>query len=242
VQLLKRRREIKTRKMDRIIIAIDGYSSCGKSTMAKQMANQLNYIYVDTGAMYRAVTFYALCNNLISDTEFKKAELIAALSKINVSFSYNSELNCSETFLNNENIEEQIRGIKVSNYVSKIAQVKEVRAKLIEIQRDLGEKKGLVMDGRDIGSVVFPDAELKIFMTANYKVRAKRRFEELQAKGDQISLEAVTANIVSRDNDDTSRTENPLIQAEDAIVIDNSEISREEQLALALQLATDKIN
>ncbi|MEJ6736705.1 MAG: (d)CMP kinase [Flavobacteriales bacterium] len=228
--------------MDRIIIAIDGYSSCGKSTMAKQMANQLNYIYVDTGAMYRAVTFYALCNNLISDTEFKKAELIAALSKINVSFSYNSELNCSETFLNNENIEEQIRGIKVSNYVSKIAQVKEVRAKLIEIQRDLGEKKGLVMDGRDIGSVVFPDAELKIFMTANYKVRAKRRFEELQAKGDQISLEAVTANIVSRDNDDTSRTENPLIQAEDAIVIDNSEISREEQLALALQLATDKIN
>ena len=228
--------------MGRIIIAIDGYSSCGKSTMAKQMANQLNYIYVDTGAMYRAVTFYALCNNLISDTEFKKAELIAALSKINVSFSYNSELNCSETFLNNENIEEQIRGIKVSNYVSKIAQVKEVRAKLIEIQRDLGEKKGLVMDGRDIGSVVFPDAELKIFMTANYKVRAKRRFEELQAKGDQISLEAVTANIVSRDNDDTSRTENPLIQAEDAIVIDNSEISREEQLALALQLATDKIN
>ena len=228
--------------MDRIIIAIDGYSSCGKSTMAKQMANQLNYIYVDTGAMYRAVTLYALRNNLISDTEFKKAELIAALSKINVSFSYNSELNCSETFLNNENIEEQIRGIKVSNYVSKIAQVKEVRVKLIEIQRDLGEKKGLVMDGRDIGSVVFPAAELKIFMTANYKVRAKRRFEELQAKGDQISLEAVTANIISRDNDDTSRTENPLIQAEDAIVIDNSEISREEQLALALQLATDKIN
>lgn len=228
--------------MDRIIIAIDGYSSCGKSTMAKQMANQLNYIYVDTGAMYRAVTLYALRNNLISDTEFKKAELIAALSKINVSFSYNSVLNCSETFLNNENIEEQIRGIKVSNYVSKIAQVKEVRVKLIEIQRDLGEKKGLVMDGRDIGSVVFPAAELKIFMTANYKVRAKRRFEELQAKGDQISLEAVTANIISRDNDDTSRTENPLIQAEDAIVIDNSEISREEQLALALQLATDKIN
>jgi len=228
--------------MDRIIIAIDGYSSCGKSTMAKQMANQLNYIYVDTGAMYRAVTLYALRNNLISDTEFQKAELIAALSNINVSFSYNSELNCSETFLNNENIEEQIRGIKVSNYVSKIAQVKEVRVKLIEIQRDLGEKKGLVMDGRDIGSVVFPAAELKIFMTANYKVRAKRRFEELQAKGDQISLEAVTANIISRDNDDTSRTENPLIQAEDAIVIDNSEISREEQLALALQLATDKIN
>jgi len=228
--------------MDRIIIAIDGYSSCGKSTMAKQMANQLNYIYVDTGAMYRAVTLYALRTNLISDTEFKKAELIAALSNINVSFSYNSVLNCSETFLNNENIEEQIRGIKVSNYVSKIAQVKEVRFKLIEIQRNLGKKKGLVMDGRDIGSVVFPSAELKIFMTANYKVRAKRRFEELKAKGDQISLEAVTANIISRDNDDTSRTENPLIQAEDAIVIDNSEISREEQLALALQLANDKIN
>lgn len=228
--------------MDRIIIAIDGYSSCGKSTMAKQMANQLNYIYVDTGAMYRAVTLYALRNNLISTNEFNQEALINELSKIKVSFSYNSELNCSETFLNNENVEAQIRGLEVSNHVSKIAKIREVRVKLIEIQRELGEKKGLIMDGRDIGSVVFPEAELKIFMTANYKVRAKRRFDELQAKGDKISLAEVTENITSRDNDDTSRNENPLIQAEDAIVIDNSEISREEQLELALQLAKDKIN
>ena len=226
----------------KIIIAIDGYSSCGKSTMAKQIANHLNYIYVDTGAMYRAVALYALRNNFISKTEFNKLALIKALPQIKVSFSYNQELNCSETFLNNENVEQQIRGIEVSNHVSKIAQIKEVREKLVEIQRDLGKKKGLVMDGRDIGSVVFPDAELKIFMTAHYKVRAKRRFEELQAKGDNISLEEIEENISSRDNDDTSRTENPLIQAVDAVVIDNSEITREEQLKIALQLASDKIN
>lgn len=227
--------------MNKIIIAIDGYSSCGKSTMAKQMANQLNYIYIDTGAMYRAVALYAFRNNFISKDEFKKDELIAALPLIKVSFSYNSELNCSETFLNNENVEQQIRGIEVSNLVSKVAQIKEVRAKLVEIQRELGEKKGLVMDGRDIGSVVFPDAELKIFMTAHYKVRAKRRFEELKAKGDKISLEEIEDNISSRDNDDTSRTENPLIQAQDAVVIDNSNITREEQLRFALKLARDKM-
>jgi len=227
--------------MDKIIIAIDGYSSCGKSTMAKEMANQLNYIYVDTGAMYRAVALYALRNNFISTTFFNKEELVKALPQINVSFSYNSELNCSETFLNDENVEQQIRGIEVSSHVSKIAQIKEVRAKLVEIQRELGEKKGLIMDGRDIGSVVFPDAELKIFMTAHYKVRARRRFEELQVKGDKITLEEVEQNISSRDNDDTSRTENPLIQAADAVVIDNSEITREEQLKIALKLANDKI-
>ena len=228
--------------MDKIIIAIDGYSSCGKSTMAKQMANQLNYIYVDTGAMYRAVSLYALRNNLISAYEFNQQALINDLPNIKVSFSYNSELNCSETFLNNENVEQEIRGLEVSNLVSKVAQLKEVREKLIEIQRELGKTKGLIMDGRDIGSVVFPDAELKIFMTANYKVRAKRRFDELQKKGDKISLTEVVDNITSRDTDDTSRNENPLMQAEDAIVIDNSDISREEQLELALQLAKAKIN
>ena len=226
----------------KIIIAIDGFSSTGKSTIAKLIAKKYNYIYVDTGAMYRAVALYAFRNDFISKNDFKQEELIAALPKIKVSFSYNSELNCSETFLNDENVEQQIRGIKISNIVSKIAQVKEVRAKLVEIQRELGKEKGLVMDGRDIGSVVFPEAELKIFMTAHYKVRAKRRFEELQAKGDQITLEEVEENISSRDNDDTSRTENPLIKAEDAIVIDNSEISRDEQLALALELAKDRIN
>jgi len=226
----------------KIIIAIDGYSSCGKSTMAKQIANQLNYLYIDTGAMYRAITLYAIRNNLISTDNFDKQKLINLLPQINVSFSYNSTLNCSETYLDNENVEQEIRGIEVSNQVSKVAQIKEVRTKLVEIQRKVGKGKGLVMDGRDIGSVVFPDAELKIFMTADYKVRAQRRFEELQAKGDDISYDEVLENITSRDNDDTSRSENPLIQADDAIVIDNSEITRDEQLKIALELVSNKIN
>ncbi|MGB0887406.1 MAG: (d)CMP kinase [Vicingaceae bacterium] len=228
--------------MGKIIVAIDGYSSCGKSTLAKQIAKEKGYIYIDTGAMYRSIALYALRKNIISDTHFDEQALINSLSKINVSFSYNPALNASETYLDGENIEKEIRGISVSNQVSKIAQVKEVRAKLVEIQRELGKAKGLVMDGRDIGSVVFPDAELKIFMTADYKVRAQRRFDELQAKGDDISFEAVLENITNRDNDDTSRSENPLIQAKDAIVIDNSEITPQEQLKIALKLVNDKIS
>ena len=228
--------------MKNIIVAIDGYSSCGKSTLAKQIAKEKGYIYIDTGAMYRSIALYALRKNIISDTHFDEQALINSLSKINVSFSYNPALNASETYLDGENIEKEIRGIAVSNQVSKIAQVKEVRAKLVEIQRELGKAKGLVMDGRDIGSVVFPDAELKIFMTADYKVRAQRRFDELQAKGDDISFEAVLENITNRDNDDTSRSENPLIQAKDAIVIDNSEITPQEQLKIALKLVNDKIS
>ena len=227
--------------MSKITIAIDGYSSCGKSTLAKQIANQLNYIYIDTGAMYRAVTLYAIRNNLLFDNDFNKERLIELLPQINVSFSYNSELNTSETYLNGENIEQEIRGIEVSSYVSKIAQVKEVRAKLVEIQREIGRDKGLVMDGRDIGTVVFPEAALKIFMTAHYEIRAQRRFDELQAKGDDVSYEDVLHNITSRDNDDTSRSENPLIQAEDAVVLDNSQITQDEQLKIALQYVNDKI-
>ncbi|MDB4533233.1 (d)CMP kinase [Vicingaceae bacterium] len=227
--------------MDKIIVAIDGYSSCGKSTLAKQIAREKGYIYVDTGAMYRSIALYALRKNLVSNTHFDKQSLIDSLPKIKVSFSYNSELNASETYLDGENIEKEIRGIEVSNQVSKIAQVKEVRAKLVEIQRELGKSKGLVMDGRDIGSVVFPNAELKIFMTADHKIRAQRRFDELQSKGDIISFEEVLNNIMNRDNDDTSRSENPLIQAKDAIVIDNSEITQTEQLKIALQYVNDKL-
>jgi cytidylate kinase len=230
-----------TLNSSKIIIAIDGYSSCGKSTLAKQIAREKGYIYVDTGAMYRSIALYALRNKIISNTHFDKDKLIDSLSKINVSFSYSSALNASETFLDGENVEKEIRGLDVSNQVSKVAQIKEVRAKLIDVQRKLGKAKGLVMDGRDIGSVVFPGAELKIFMTANHKIRAKRRFEELKAKGDAISYEEVLANINTRDNDDTNRTENPLIQAEDAIVIDNSEITREEQLKIVLQYVNDKL-
>lgn len=228
--------------MNKIIIAIDGYSSCGKSTLAKQIAKELNYIYIDTGAMYRAITLYAIRNNLFSENELDETRLINALPNIKVSFAYNAALNFSETYLNNENIEHEIRGIEVSNHVSRIAQIKEVRAKLVEIQREIGKDKGLVMDGRDIGTVVFPNAELKIFMTAHYKIRAQRRFNELQAKGDDISFEKVMNNITSRDMDDTSRTENPLIQAKDAIVIDNSEITQDEQLKIALGYISEKLN
>jgi cytidylate kinase len=226
----------------KIIIAIDGYSSCGKSTLAKQIANELNYIYIDTGAMYRAVALFAIRNNLFSDKTLDEDKLIELIPNINVSFSYNSVLNTSETFLDGENIEKEIRGIEVSNHVSRIAQITSVRTKLVEIQRKLGKDKGLVMDGRDIGTVVFPKAELKIFMTADYEIRAKRRFDELQSKGDDISYEAVLENILSRDNDDTSRTENPLIQADDAVVIDNSGITKDEQLKIALQHVTDKLS
>jgi cytidylate kinase len=228
--------------MNKIIIAIDGYSSCGKSTLAKQIANELNYIYIDTGAMYRAVALFAIRKNLFSDKTLDEDKLIELLPNINVSFSYNSVLNTSETFLNDENIEKEIRGIEVSNHVSRIAQITAVRAKLVEIQRKIGKDKGLVMDGRDIGTVVFPNSELKIFMTADYEIRAKRRFDELQSKGDDISYEAVLENILSRDNDDTSRTENPLIQADDAVVIDNSGITKDEQLKIALQHVTDKLS
>lgn len=228
--------------MGKIIIAIDGYSSCGKSTMAKQMAKELGYIYIDTGAMYRAVTLYALRNGFFKSGELDEKALIANLKNINVAFKYNSNLNSSETCLNNENIEQEIRGIEVSNHVSKVARVKEVRSKMVDLQREMGNEKGLVMDGRDIGSVVFPNAELKIFMTADYEIRAKRRFDELKAKGDNTSYEDVLANINSRDMDDTSRTENPLIKAEDAIVIDNSNITQQEQLELALGYAKAKID
>ena len=228
--------------MDKIIIAIDGYSSCGKSTLAKQIAKELNYIYIDTGAMYRAVTLYALRNHILNEGHLDVNKLIASLSDIKVSFSYNATTNRSETFLNGENIEEEIRGMTVSDHVSKIAQVKEVRTKMVEIQRELGKQKGLVMDGRDIGSVVFPDAELKIFMTADYQVRAKRRYDELKAKGIDISFEDVVKNINSRDMNDTSRVENPLIKAQDAIVIDNSQISQNEQLKMALDYVYDILN
>lgn len=228
--------------MKKIIIAIDGYSSCGKSTLAKQLAKALNYVYVDTGAMYRAVSLYAVQNGLIDNNALEVSELLKCLPSINISFSYNATENKSETFLNGVNVEKDIRSIEISNHVSKVAQIKEVRKKMIELQREMGKDKGLVMDGRDIGSVVFPNAELKLFMTASPEIRAQRRFEELTSKGDRVSFEDVLANITLRDNDDTSRTENPLIKADDAIVIDNSDITQNEQFELALQYAENIIN
>lgn len=226
--------------MSKIIIAIDGYSSCGKSTLAKQLSNELGYIYVDTGAMYRAVTLYALRNKLIENNALEVGRLLDNLDKINISFSYNHAESKSETILNGENVESLIRGIEVSSHVSKVAQVREVRKKMVELQREMGKNKGLVMDGRDIGSVVFPTAELKLFMTASPKIRAQRRFEELQKKGDNVAFEDVMANITLRDNDDTSRTENPLIKADDAVVIDNSELTMDQQFKIALDYAQQK--
>jgi len=224
-----------------IIIAIDGHSSTGKSTLAKEIAKALNYIYIDTGAMYRAVTYYALQNNLISKNHFDKEQLIKDLDKINISFQYNPELGFAEVYLNGKNIEKEIRQMEVSNFVSEIATVPEIREKLVAQQRKIGKQKGVVMDGRDIGSVVFPDAELKIFMTASPEVRAQRRYDELKAKGEKVSYNEVLQNVIKRDKIDSTRSTSPLIQTKDAIVLDNSNMSREEQFKEVLELAKEKI-
>lgn len=227
--------------MKKIIIAIDGYSSCGKSTVAKQLANYLNYIYIDTGAMYRAVTLYCLRKGIIGKNKMDKNAVIDALKDIHVTFHYNPATGKSETILNGENVEQEIRNIEVSNYVSEVAKIKEVRKKMVEIQREMGKHKGLVMDGRDIGSVVFPDAELKLFMTADKQVRAKRRYDELKLKGEQVSLDDIIKNIEKRDFEDVNRAENPLIQAPDAIVIDNTHLTPEEQFEKIKHLVEEKI-
>lgn len=227
--------------MKKIIIAIDGYSSCGKSTLAKQLAKELGYVYVDSGAMYRAVAYYANQHGFFDKNALSVSKLLEILPRINITFSFNSQFNKSETYLNGVNIEQYIRTIEISNQVSKIAQIKEVRDKMVDLQRAMGKEKGLVMDGRDIGSVVFPDAELKLFMTASPEIRAKRRFDELKAKGDKVTFEDVFTNITLRDNDDTTRLENPLIKADDAVIIDNSNLSPTEQFSLALKLAKDII-
>ena len=227
--------------MNKITIAIDGFSSTGKSTLAKQLAKQLGYIYVDTGAMYRAVAFFAMQNKFIGADGFNKKALIEALPNIKLEFKFNIDLGFAEMYLNDENVEKQIRTIEVSNFVSKVAEVSEVRAKLVEQQQEMGKNKAIVMDGRDIGTVVFPDAELKIFMTASAETRAQRRFDELQQKGDSVSYEDVLKNVIERDYIDTHREDSPLIIAEDAIEIDNSYLTREEQFTVVLELVNEVI-
>ncbi|MXO07426.1 (d)CMP kinase [Flavobacterium sp. HBTb2-11-1] len=227
--------------MKKITIAIDGFSSTGKSTLAKQLAKELEYVYVDTGAMYRAVAYFAMQHNLIGADFFKKEALIEALADIKLEFRFNADLGFAEMYLNGENVEKQIRTIEVSNYVSKVAAVSEVRAKLVEQQQEMGTNKAIVMDGRDIGTVVFPNAELKIFMTASAETRAQRRFDELQAKGDNVSYEDVLKNVIERDDMDTHRADSPLVIADDAIEIDNSYLSREEQFAAVLELVNDVV-
>jgi cytidylate kinase len=222
--------------INKITIAIDGFSSTGKSTLAKQLAQQLGYIYVDTGAMYRAVAYFAMQNQLISVDSFNKVDLINHLKNISLEFKFNNELGFAEMYLNGQNVEKEIRTIEVSAYVSKVAEVSEVRSKLVEQQQEMGKNKGIVMDGRDIGTVVFPDAELKIFMTASAATRAQRRFDELVQKGDAVTYEEVLKNVEERDYIDTHRDDSPLVIAEDAVEIDNSHLTREEQFQAVLEL------
>lgn len=228
--------------MKKITIAIDGYSSTGKSTLAKQIAKTLNYVYVDTGAMYRAVTLFAIQHNIIDEQGFDIQQLINELPNITLTFHFNAELGFAEMYLNNINVEQEIRSMRVSRFVSQVAAVSAVRAKLVQQQKLYGRDKGVVMDGRDIGTVVFPDAELKIFMTASTEIRAQRRFLELQDKGQAASYEDVFKNVQDRDAIDTTREDSPLKQADDAVVIDNSVLSREEQFNMILNLVKQRIN
>ena len=222
----------------KITIAIDGFSSTGKSTLAKQLAKHLGYVYVDTGAMYRAIAYFAMKKEFINVDHFDKLSLINSLPNIKLHFQFNPELGFAEMYLNNENIEKQIRTIEVSKFVSKVAEVSEVRAKLVEQQQEMGRNKGIVMDGRDIASVVFPNAELKIFMTASAQTRAQRRFDELQQKGDLVTFDEVLKNVEERDYIDTHREDSPLVKDKNAIEIDNSFLSREEQYEKVLNLVT----
>ena len=222
-----------------IIIAIDGYSSTGKSTTAKAVAKALGYVYIDTGAMYRGVTYLALEKGLVSTQGVEIKPLMKALRHSKFNFVYNPALGFSELYLDGKNIEDNIRSIDVANWVSEIAKQPEVRTFLVNLQRKMGEEKGVVMDGRDIGTVVFPEAELKIFMTASEEVRAQRRFKELQAKGEKVSFEEVLANIKHRDHVDTTRKESPLRKADDAITIDNTHLTIEEQVDKILSILKD---
>jgi len=227
--------------MKKINIAIDGHSSCGKSTLAKIIAEKFNYIYIDTGAMYRAVALYFMQNNILQNGIIDISKVHKALDDINVSFTFNNQTNKSETILNGKNVEEEIRGMQVSENVSKVSQLKEVRTKLVSLQQNLGKEKGVVMDGRDIGTVVFPNAELKIFLTALPEIRIERRYKELIAKGVEVSKEDVRKNINERDFNDQNRSENPLKKADDAIVIDNSNLSIEQQNNMAIALVQEKL-
>ncbi len=222
-----------------IIIAVDGWSSCGKSTMAKQLSKALHYLFVDSGAMYRAITLYFLQNK----QSFQDPKVVAeALNDIQLSFQLNPETLLNEIYLNGKNVESEIRSLSIAEKVSDVAAISAIRAFAVEQQQQMGLKKGIVMDGRDIGTVVFPSADLKIFMTASIPIRVDRRYRELVVKNPQITKEEVRTNLEMRDHIDSHRADSPLKQAEDAIVLDNSFLTPEEQLALALQWAKEKID
>lgn len=216
------------------MIAVDGHSSCGKSTLAKELAKALGYIYLDSGAMYRAVTLFAIRNHLTENGKVDEQGLIDRLNEIKIDFRFNPVTRQNDTFLNDENVEEEIRRIAVSSYVSPVATIAEVRHALVKQQQEMGCSKGIVMDGRDIGTVVFPQAELKLFMTATPEVRAQRRYDELKAKGLQVNYQEILENIQERDRIDSGREISPLKKADDALVLDNSYLTRREQLEWTL--------
>lgn len=223
-----------------MIIAIDGHSSCGKSTIAKQLAKELSIAYIDTGAMYRCVTLYALRHGMINNATVNTNAIIADLDKIDISFAANPQTKRNETYLNGENVEDEIRGMAVSQNVSPVAAIPEVRRALVDRQRTIAASKSVVMDGRDIGTVVFPNADLKLFITASDEVRAQRRFDELTAKGETVNFNDILANVRERDRIDSTRAESPLRKADDAILIDNSNLTREEQFNKIMQLVRSK--
>ncbi len=229
-------------KKNRLSIAIDGYSSCGKSTIAKDLAQKLNYIYIDSGAMYRAVTLYAMEHNLIDGDKIDLEALKKHLPDINISFKFNRKTKVNETHLNNRNVENEIRKLDVSNKVSLISTIDFVRSRLVELQQQMATEGRVVMDGRDIGTVVMPNADLKIFMTATPEIRAERRHKELKGKGEDVSLNEIMKNIEERDHLDTTRKISPLKKADDAIVLDNSKLTQEEQLHWILKVVENIIN
>jgi CMP/dCMP kinase len=226
----------------KLIIAIDGYSSCGKSTFARLIAKELNYIFIDSGAMYRAVTLYCMRKNYINSNSLDTASILADIRDIHIDFVYNPDQNEYETFLNSENVEKDIRGMEVTAHVSQISQIHEVRERMVELQRQIGISKGIVMDGRDIGTVVFPDADIKIFMTASVDIRAKRRFNELKEKGIIIDYEEIKRSIVARDIADENRDISPLRRADDAIILDNSRMTIKDQMAWIKNIIDSKRN
>jgi cytidylate kinase len=226
----------------KLIIAIDGYSSCGKSTFARLIAKDLNYIFIDSGAMYRAVTLFCMRKNFISHSSLNTSAILSEIRDIHIDFVFNPDLNEYETFLNSENVEKQIRSMEVTAHVSKISQIHEVRERMVELQREIGISKGIVMDGRDIGTVVFPDADIKIFMTASVDIRAKRRFDELKNKGINIDFEEIKRSIIARDIADENRDISPLRRADDAIILDNSRMTVEEQMIWIRKIIDNKRN
>jgi len=226
----------------RLIIAIDGYSSCGKSTFARAIARELNYLYVDSGAMYRAVTLYCMRHGLIENESLDLQGILDELDNIHIEFVYNPDIDEHETFLNSENVEKEIRSLEVSRYVSRISMIQEVRARMVELQRQIGVFKGIVMDGRDIGTVVFPDADLKIFMKASVEIRAKRRYDEMKGKGLNVDYNDIERNIMARDITDENRDISPLRRADDAIILDNSRMTVGEQMEWVKKIIEKKLN